>query len=280
MSNMEGRHCIHPEDAKHYTTERLRKEFLIDNLMQQGKINGVYSHYDRMITIGAVPTSSPLSLPAFEEFTKQDFFLARRELGVINVGGTGTVKVDGESFTMENKDCLYIGLGKKDVAFESNDANNPAVYYINSCPAHKEHPTTRAAKAEANPVEMGAKETSNERTIFQYIHQNGIQSCQLVMGFTELKTGSVWNTFPPHKHDRRMEAYFYFDLDEDQRICHLMGEPEETRHLFIANHQAVISPSWSIHSGAGTSSYSFIWAMAGENMDFTDMDGISMERLK
>jgi 4-deoxy-L-threo-5-hexosulose-uronate ketol-isomerase len=175
---------------------------------------------------------------------------------------------------MSNKDCLYIGLGNKKIEFESDSTSEPAVFYMNSTPAHKDYPTTKAAKSDANPVELGAPETCNERTIFQYIHLNGIKSCQLVMGFTELKVGSIWNTFPPHVHDRRMEVYFYFDLPEDQSVCHLMGQPQETRHIFMKNHQAVISPNWSIHAGAGTSNYSFVWAMGGENMEFTDMDQV------
>jgi len=242
--------------------------------MVAGELNGVYSHYDRMITLGAIPVIETLKLPNFHDYTKQENFLDRREIGIINVGGSGFVTVDGETISMDNKDCLYIGIGKKDIVFASNSESSPAVYYMNSTPAHKQYPTQKAAKTDANPVELGTPETCNERTIFQYIHLNGIKSCQLVMGFTELKTGSIWNTFPPHVHDRRMEVYFYFDLPEGQKVCHLMGQPQETRHIFVKNHEAVISPNWSIHSGAGTSNYSFIWGMGGENMEFTDMDQV------
>ena len=269
---MEVREYSHSKDAKNYDTARLREEFLIEKVFEPGKIHGVYSMIDRIITIGVMPTDSEIKLPAFEERTKAEYFLERRELGVINIGGSGTVTVDGEEFTLDNKDCLYVGLGKKDIVFKSNDASKPAEFYINSCPAHKEYPTVKGVKAEANPVELGAKETCNERTIFQFIHENGIQSCQLVMGFTELKPGSIWNTFPPHTHDRRMEVYFYFDMPEDQVVMHFMGKPEETRHIVMRNKQAVISPSWSIHSGAGTAAYTFIWGMCGENKEFTDMD--------
>lgn len=272
--SLENRYACSPNEAKTFDTTQLRSNFLISDLMVPGQINGVYSHYDRMITLGAVPTSENLGLPNFHDFTKQENFLDRREIGIINVGGAGFVMVDGEKFNVENKDCLYIGLGKKDILFGSKSENSPAVFYMNSAPAHKEYPTQKAAKSDANPVELGTPETCNERTIFQYIHMNGIKSCQLVMGFTELKTGSIWNTFPPHVHDRRMEVYFYFDLPEAQKVCHLMGQPQETRHLFVKNHEAVISPNWSIHSGAGTSNYSFIWGMAGENMEFTDMDQV------
>jgi 4-deoxy-L-threo-5-hexosulose-uronate ketol-isomerase len=272
--SLENRYACSPNEVRTFDTAKLRANFLIDNLMKAGEINGVYSHYDRMITLGAMPTNSTIKLPNYHDFTKRDNFLDRRELGIINVGGAGSITVDGEVIAMNNKDCLYIGMGKKEVIFQSESADNPAVFYMNSSPAHKEYPTQKASKANANPVELGTPETCNERTIFQYIHLNGIKSCQLVMGFTELKVGSIWNTFPPHVHDRRMEVYFYFDLPANQTVCHLMGQPEETRHIFMKNHQAVISPNWSIHSGAGTSNYSFIWAMAGENMEFTDMDPV------
>lgn len=272
--SLENRYACSPNEVKSFDTEQLRTNFLISDIMKLDRIKGVYSHYDRMITLGAVPVSESLSLPNFHDYTKQDNFLDRREIGIINVGGTGSISVDGASYIMDNKDCLYIGLGNKDVVFSSNSEDKPAVFYMTSTPAHREYPTQKAAKSDANPVELGASDTCNERTIFQYIHMNGIKSCQLVMGFTELKTGSVWNTFPPHVHDRRMEVYFYFDLPEGQKVCHLMGKPQETRHIFVKNHEAVISPNWSIHSGAGTSNYSFIWAMGGENMEFTDMDSV------
>ena len=272
--SLENRYACSPNEVKGFDTDHLRSNFLIDELMVPGEIHGVYSHYDRMITIGAVPGKTPIDLPNFEEFTKKEHFLDRREIGIVNVGGNGSVSVDGETHELSNKDCLYIGKGNRKVSFASDDSSSPAIYYMCSTPAHQQYPTQKAAKSDANPVELGAPETCNERTIFQYIHLNGIQSCQLVMGFTELKSGSIWNTFPPHVHDRRMEVYFYFDLPADQMVCHLMGQPNETRHLFVKNHQAVISPNWSIHAGAGTSNYSFVWAMGGENMEFSDMDPV------
>jgi len=272
--SLENRYACSPNEVKTFDTDQLRSHFLVSNIMVSGEIKGVYSHYDRMITLGAVPTDEAIQLPNFHDFTKQENFLDRREIGIINVGKSGSITVDGETYKMANKDCLYIGLGKKNIEFESDSASAPAVYYMNSTPAHKDYPTAKAAKSDANPVELGSPETCNERTIFQYIHLNGIKSCQLVMGFTELKVGSIWNTFPPHVHDRRMEVYFYFDLPKDQTVCHLMGQPHETRHIFMKNHQAVISPNWSIHAGAGTSNYSFVWAMGGENMEFTDMDQV------
>ncbi|WP_020530959.1 5-dehydro-4-deoxy-D-glucuronate isomerase [Flexithrix dorotheae] len=277
---MELRYAANPVDAKNYTTERLRQDFLIEKVFVPGEITGVYSMYDRMVTIGVKPLDAALELPSFEALTKAEYFLERREMGIINVGGKGSVSVDGEVFSLENKDCLYVGKGKKEIVFSSADKNTPAEFFINSTPAHKEYPTAKAVKAEANPVELGAPATSNERTIFQYIHENGIKSCQLVMGFTELKSGSIWNTFPPHTHSRRMEVYFYFDLAEDQAVMHFMGEPTETRHLVMKNKQAVISPEWSIHSGAGTAAYTFIWAMGGENQAFTDMDPAGTDVLK
>ena len=269
----EVRYAISPEALKSYTTKDIREEFLIEKVLKPGEITSVYSMYDRMMTIGIVPTNTAISLPIFEDVTKADYFLERRELGVINVGNTGTVEVDGTPYEIGNRECIYVGKGAKEVKFSSADASKPAEFYINSCPAHKEYPTTKATLADANEVNLGSKENCNERTIYQFIHEGGIQSCQLVMGFTTLATGSIWNTFPPHTHLRRMEVYFYFDLPEDQIVMHFMGHPQETRHLAMHNKQAVISPEWSIHAGAGTSAYSFIWGMAGENQAFTDMDG-------
>ncbi|HCX21228.1 MAG: 5-dehydro-4-deoxy-D-glucuronate isomerase [Flammeovirgaceae bacterium] len=276
----EIRYSLSPEAFKKYTTEDIRKEFLIPEVLQNGKITAVYSLYDRMVTMGAVPTNEAIDLPVYEELTKAEYFLQRREMGIINVGGSGKVTVDGEVYELANKECLYIGRGAKNVTFASNYAESPAQYFINSSPAHKEYPTTKATLADANEVNLGSKENCNERTIYQFIHEGGIQSCQLVMGFTTLKTGSIWNTFPPHTHLRRMEVYFYFDLPEDQIVMHFMGDPQETRHIAVHNHQAVISPEWSIHSGAGTAAYSFIWAMAGENQAFTDMDGQELKNIR
>lgn len=263
----------HPNDIKRFTTAELRDRFLIPDVMQADEVTATYSMHDRMMTLGIVPVKKTLELPVFEEFTKADYFLERRELGVINIGGAGEVTVDGTSYVLEYKECLYVGKGTKQVEFKSKDSAVPAEFYINSCPAHATYPTVKAGIDEANRVDLGSGDNCNERTIFQYIHEDGIQSCQLVMGFTELAKGSIWNTFPPHTHYRRMEVYFYFDLPEDQIVMHFMGDPQETRHLAMKNKQAVISPEWSIHSGAGTSNYAFVWGMAGENKAFTDMDG-------
>jgi 4-deoxy-L-threo-5-hexosulose-uronate ketol-isomerase len=274
------RFACNPEDVKKYDTNKLRSQFLIEELMKPGELTSVYSMHDRMMTIGIVPQNESIELPPMNNLTKAEYFLERRELGIINVGGAGTVAVEDEQFTINNKECLYVGLGNKKVRFESTSAENPAEFYINSCPAHKSYPTTKASQKDANRVDLGSKENCNERTIFQFIHEDGIKSCQLVMGFTELKTGSIWNTFPPHTHLRRMEVYFYFDLPSDQVVMHFMGDPQETRHMAVHNKQAVISPEWSIHSGAGTAAYSFIWGMAGENKAFTDMDGQDLLNIK
>ncbi|WP_416866520.1 MAG: 5-dehydro-4-deoxy-D-glucuronate isomerase [Imperialibacter sp.] len=270
----------HPEDIKQLTTSALRERFLIPEVMKTGQATSVYSLHDRMMIIGIVPTIKAIALPAYKEHTKADFFLERRELGIINVGAKGSVTVDGESFELNNKECLYVGKGKKEVLFASDTVDTPAEFYVNSCPAHREYPTTKATFADANEVKLGSKENCNERTIYQYIHDGGILSCQLVMGLTILAPGSIWNTFPPHTHNRRMEVYFYFDLPEDQIVMHFMGEPQETRHLAMSNKQAVISPEWSIHAGAGTSNYTFTWSMAGENKAFTDMDGHPLRSIR
>lgn len=276
----ELRFCTHPNDFKNYTTEQVRDNFLIPEVMKAGEVTSVYSMYDRFITLGIVPTDQALALPVLEDQTKAAYHLERRELGIINTGASGKVTVDGTSYSLANKECLYVGMGSKEVIFESDVASNPAEFYINSCPAHKTYPTAKAQLSDANEVNLGSKENCNERTIYQYIHEGGIQSCQLVMGFTSLATGSIWNTFPPHTHFRRMEVYFYFELAEDQLVMHFMGDPSETRHIAMKNKQAVISPEWSIHSGAGTSNYSFIWGMAGENKAFTDMDGAKISDIK
>ncbi|WP_339814348.1 5-dehydro-4-deoxy-D-glucuronate isomerase [uncultured Imperialibacter sp.] len=274
------RFASHPEDIKQLTTSALRERFLISEVMKPGQVTASYSMHDRMMVIGVVPTIKAITLPTFEELTKANFFLERRELGIINVGAKGTVTVDGERFELDNKECLYVGRGKKEIVFSSGSPSTPAELYVNSCPAHREYPTTKATFADANEVNVGSKENCNERTIYQYIHDGGIQSCQLVMGLTILAPGSIWNTFPPHTHNRRMEVYFYFDLPEDQIVMHFMGEPQETRHLAMSNKQAVISPEWSIHAGAGTSNYTFIWSMAGENKAFKDMDGHQLKSIR
>ncbi len=274
------RFSTHPDYAKTFDTSQLRDHFLIEGLFKKDSIECTYTMHDRMIVMGANPVTSSLTLPALEDWTKSEHFLDRRELGVINIGGEGTISVDGTSFQLGKLACLYIGKGAKEVIFSSNDSANPAEFYMNSSPAHHTYPTKMATQSDANQVHLGSKENCNERTIFQYIHEDGIESCQLVMGYTVLKEGSIWNTFPPHTHHRRMEIYFYFEIPQDQLVMHFMGEPKETRHLVIKNKEAIISPEWSIHSGAGTSAYTFIWGMAGENKAFTDMDGVDLNEFK
>ncbi len=268
-----------PTETATMNTQQLRDNFLIQNLMQSNKINLVYSHYDRAIIGGAVPTNGELKLPNEEEL-KANFFLERREMGIINVGNKGKVTADGTTFEIDKLECVYLGKGTKDISFTSNDETKPAYFYLLSTPAHQTYPNKMMTKAEAAPVHLGDITTSNKRTIYKYIHNDGIQSCQLVMGLTTLETGSVWNSVPPHTHTRRMEVYFYFDIDETQRIFHIMGEPQETRHLVIANNEAAIAAPWSMHFGVGTASYGFIWAMAGENKEFTDMDAQPIASLK
>ncbi len=281
---MELRTAASPKDVKHYTTERLREEFLIQNVFIAGEIKLVYSHIDRIITGSATPTDKPLLLEAGSEL-RAEYFLQRREMGVINIGATGYIVVDGKKYTLENRDGMYIGMGAKEVSFESENADEPAKFYINSAPAHKEYPTvlikpegteeegTVIVKDE-NKVECGCLEESNHRVICKYILPGQVESCQLVMGMTSLKPGSVWNTMPCHTHDRRMEVYLYFDMPEEAFVMHYMGEPTETRHIVMRNEEAVISPSWSIHAGSGSRNYTFIWGMVGENQEFTDMDGL------
>jgi len=278
-TTFETRYASSPQAIKQYDTQQLRDEFLIDDLMQIGKINWVYTHYDRYMAGGAVPTGSGLKLETIDPL-KADYFLERRELGIINVGGDGIIYVDGETFKINHKDALYIGRGAKDVIFKSDAANNPAKFYMNSAPAHKTYSTKKVSRAEANKIELGSLETANHRTVNQMIIGGIVETCQLQMGMTELKTGSVWNTMPAHVHDRRMEIYYYMDIPEEQAVCHFMGQPNETRHIWMHNHQAVISPPWSIHCGSGTSNYTFIWGMAGENLDYGDMDVSKITDLK
>ncbi len=276
---MEQRYAIGTNEAKHFTTQQIRENFLMEDLMQDNTIQFVYTHYDRMMVGGAKPTAKKLTLETYPEL-RSEYFLERREIGIINVGGDGTVEADGASFTVLKMDCVYVGMGTRSVTFSSNSPESPAVFYLLSSPAHAAHPAKLMKKEEASPVNLGSQATANERTIYKYIYLQGMQSCQLVMGLTVLKEGSVWNTMPAHVHDRRMEAYFYFDVPEGQKVLHLMGQPQETRHLFIANHQAIVSPPWSIHSGCGTSNYSFIWGMAGENKDYGDMDPVAIPDLR
>ena len=283
---MELRTAASPRDVKHYTTERLREEFLIDDLFQPDIIKLVYSHIDRIITGSAVPVKETLVLTAGDELRAQ-YFCERRELGVINIGGAGTITIDGRVYSVGHKEGMYIGMGSKDISFASDDAATPAKFYLNSAPAHKTYPTV-LIKPEGTPedgvvivkdcnkVELGSLETANHRTICKYILPGQVESCQLVMGMTKLEPGSVWNTMPCHTHDRRMEVYLYFDMPKDAFVMHYMGEPAETRLIVMRNGQAGISPSWSIHSGCGTQAYTFIWGMVGENQDFDDMDGCAM----
>ncbi len=277
--NFQVRYAASPQDVKTYDTKRLRDEFLIQNLMEADTINLVYTHYDRYIAGGAVPVKSSLTLKTIEPL-KSDYFLERRELGIINVGRSGSVTVDGTKYHLAYKEALYIGRENKEVIFNSDDAANPAKFYLNSAPAHKIFPTKKVSQQDAEIVELGSMETANARTIRKLIVNSVVESCQVQMGMTELKTGSVWNTMPAHVHDRRMEVYFYFEVPEDQAVCHFMGEPQETRHIWMANNEAVISPPWSIHSGSGTSNYTFIWGMAGENLDYGDMDFCKITDLK
>lgn len=285
---MELRTACSPEDMKHYTTERLRKEFLIQNLFVPGEIKLVYSHIDRIIT-GACMPQSPVRLTAGEEL-RAEYFLQRREMGVINIGAKGSIIVDGREYPVDHKDGMYIGMGAKDIVFKSEDAQNPAKFYINSVPAHTSYPTV-LIKLDGEPedgvviikkenkVELGTLEESNHRVINKYILPGQVESCQLVMGMTALMPGSVWNTMPCHTHDRRMEVYLYFDISEDAFVMHYMGEPTETRHIVVRNEEAVISPSWSIHAGSGSRAYTFIWGMCGENQAFGDMDNIDNKDL-
>lgn len=264
--------AVHPDHAKTFDTQKLREHFLLTDLFTPGKIQLRYSHYDRMIAGGVMTDSEGLSLEPVDVL-KANFFLERREIGIVNVGGAGVIQVDGKEFLLKNKEALYIGKGVKEVVFK-NQTGQQALFYFNSCPAHAEYPTKKITQEEAEIVTVGSPENANHRTIRKLIVQSTVKTCQVQMGMTELHQGSVWNTMPPHTHDRRMEVYFYFNLPEGNAVCHFMGEPDETRHIWMKNHDAVFSPAWSIHSGAGTSAYTFIWGMAGENLDYTDMDGV------
>ncbi|MEZ4911642.1 MAG: 5-dehydro-4-deoxy-D-glucuronate isomerase [Saprospiraceae bacterium] len=274
----EFRYGSHPNDVRHYLTESLRQEFLIDKIFIEDEISVTYTLNDRLICGGAYPMSKSLTLSPTQD-TKSEYFLERREIGIINLGGSGTISVDGVNYVLDQKDALYIGKGNKTVRFSSDNPNVPAKFYFNSSPAHMSYPTVLVKKSDADQVTLGSIEYSNERKINKLIIQGIVQTCQLQMGLTEINTGSVWNTMPPHTHTRRSELYFYFDLPQDNSVCHFMGLPSETRHIWVKNEQAVISPSWSIHAGAGTSNYSFIWGMAGENLDYSDMDAAPIHSL-
>ncbi len=278
FSKMEVRQASNAKDAKHYTTERLREEFHIANLFTKDNTRMVYSHIDRIITAGVMPVVQELKLEAGKELAAE-YFLQRREMGCINIGGKGIITVDGVEYEMNPRDGIYIGMGNKEIKFKSIDAENPAKFYVSSCPAHTTYPTVKIDITKAKKVPCGSVEDCNKRVINQYIHPEVMKSCQLSMGLTQLESGSNWNTMPSHTHDRRMEVYLYLDMGENDAVFHMMGEPQETRHIIMHNEEAVISPSWSIHSGVGTKAYSFIWAMCGENQEFTDMDHIETKDL-
>ncbi|MFW0716046.1 5-dehydro-4-deoxy-D-glucuronate isomerase [Pedobacter sp. N23S346] len=279
MNKFESRYAQSPKEVKQMDTATLRENFLIENVFEPDQVNLTLSHFDRYIVGGAMPVHQKLDLPNPDDL-KASYFLERRELGMINVGGKAIVTADGEQFELDYKEALYIGKGTKVVSFESADAAAPTKLYINSAPAHHTYPTRKVSKAEAEIVELGTPETANHRIINKLLVNSVLPTCQLQMGMTELKSGSVWNTMPAHTHDRRMEAYFYFEVPQNQSVCHFMGQPQETRHIWMQNDQAVISPNWSIHSGAGTSNYTFIWGMAGENLDYGDMDHCAINDLK
>ena len=276
---LDVRYANHPEDSKHYTTEELRKHYLIEKVFIEDEVNLVQSHVDRVIAGGITPVKKALKLEGCKELGSE-YFLERRELGVINIGGDGKVVIDGVEYEVKSREGLYVGMGSKELVFTSADEKNPAKFYINSSPAHKTYPTVMINLEKANKVHLGDLANSNKRTIYQYVHPAVCQSCQLVMGMTMLEPNNMWNTMPCHTHERRIEVYLYFDMTDDNKVFHLMGEPNETRHIVMGNEQAVISPSWSIHSGVGTKNYTFIWGMAGENQTFTDMDHVAMDDLR
>lgn len=280
---MDIRYSANQRDFKRYTTEETRNEFLITNLFVANEIQATYSHVDRMVTLGCMPTTETVSIDKGIDIWANfgtSYFLERREIGIFNIGEAGTITADGVVYEMGNKDCIYISRGTKEVLFASKDAEKPAKFYMVSSPAHKACPTTFIPIAKAAKRPLGAMETSNKRTINQFIHPDVLETCQLSMGMTVLEPGSVWNTMPSHTHERRMEIYLYFDIPKDNVVFHMMGEGNETRHIVMQNEEAVISPSWSIHSGAGTSNYTFIWAMGGENQAFDDMDTIPTTELR
>jgi len=279
MTELDTRYAIHPEDMKKYTTEDLRNHFLVETIFEPGQVRLTYTHNDRMIFGGVTPAHSELTITLDKELGVE-YFLERRELGIINIGGNGSVRLDGEVYEMQKRDGLYVGKGTREVIFRSDDPENPAKFYINSTPAHHQYPTVKIDINNIEPLQAGEPGTLNERRIYQYVHPNVCESCQLQMGLTMLSPGSVWNTMPCHTHERRMEVYLYFDMEPETRVFHFMGQPSETRHLVMSNEQAAISPSWSIHTGTATSNYTFIWGMCGENITYTDMDHIKMEDLR
>ena len=277
--NYEVRYAVGQREMNQMGTEAIRSDFLIEDVFGSDEVKLVYSHFDRYITGGVIPVKGKVFLDTIDSL-KSEFFLERRELGIINVGGKGTVMADGQSYSLDYKEALYLGKGTKEVYFSSDTAHKPALFYLNSTPAHHAYPSKKIGRDEAEIVELGASETANARTIRKLIVNSIVETCQLQMGMTEIHSGSVWNTMPAHVHDRRMEVYFYFEVPEEQAVCHFMGAPNETRHLWMTNNQAVISPPWSIHSGCGTSNYTFIWGMAGENLDYGDMDACPIPTLR
>lgn len=279
MANYNIRYASNPDAVKKYDTKELRDEFLIQNVMKKDELSWVYSHYDRFMVSGIVPVTKAIKLETIDPL-KAQYFLERRELGIINIGAPGTVEVDGKIYKLEHKEALYLGQGNKKVVFSSKSSSNPAQFYLNSTPAHKAFPNKKIGIDDVEVIELGSPETVNARTLRKYIVNSVVDVCQLQMGMTTIKTGSSWNTMPAHVHDRRMEVYFYFEVPEEQAVCHFMGQTDETRHIWIGNQEAVISPPWSIHSGSGTSNYSFIWGMAGENLDYGDMDVCKINQLK
>ena len=277
--NYEVRYAVGQREMNQMGTEAIRSDFLIEDVFGSDEVKLVYSHFDRYITGGVIPVKGKVFLDTIDSL-KSEFFLERRELGIINVGGKGTVMADGQPYSLDYKEALYLGKGTKEVYFSSDTAHKPALFYLNSTPAHHAYPSKKIGRDEAEIVELGAPETANARTIRKLIVNSIVETCQLQMGMTEIHSGSVWNTMPAHVHDRRMEVYFYFEVPEEQAVCHFMGAPNETRHLWMTNNQAVISPPWSIHSGCGTSNYTFIWGMAGENLDYGDMDACPIPTLR
>ena len=263
--------AVHPDDFTHYDTQTIRRRFLLESLVQANEIRFAYTHYERMICGVAKPVAAPLELPTYDNL-RADYFLERREIGIINIGGEGQITVDGQTYRLRKLDCLYAGRGTKAVSFAAVDQADPPVFYLLSTPAHTSYPVALMESHGAMPATIGSSETANHRTVYKYIHLEGIKSCQLVMGLTVLHTGSIWNTMPAHVHDRRSEIYFYFDVPDGHVVFHYMGQPQETRHMTVQNYQAILSPPWSIHSGSGTASYSFIWGMGGENLVYSDMD--------
>ena len=276
---MQTRHATNPEQIPGFDTAALRDRYLVEGLFVDDRASAVYTHHDRVVLVGVKPVSGPVALPTYPEI-RSDYFFEHREAGIVNVGGNGHATVDGETFELATGSCLYVGMGAASVEFDSDAAADPARFYIFSAPAHTGYPTTLVPAGGGIRRELGDPLTSNRRTLNQYIHENGVRSCQVVMGVTELHPGNMWNTLPAHTHDRRTECYLYFGLPDEARVVHILGEPTETRHLVVANEQAIIAPSWSVHSGVGTASYSFVWAMAGENQSFDDMDGFAISDMR